>query len=254
MKKMLEKIDWKKFRIQSKKDWTIFWIFALFICFALGSHFGHRYDNWLFQFANPYMMDLNQPHSWAELMVFLLLFAVVVEAVLFLCKKPVKAKIFVLIGALLVPMVIVAGYRIHTNLIVSSLWKMEPKSANVYYYAENDNTKRLIIRKEDLSKEEWQQLIELCSNLTPVSDEIALEQLRQWYKDTDERHMYADGIQLFFDEKWGHNYDFWLSVEDGKIYLQRGYSNSQAGIKMEITFFEDNGLIEWLEKNFQMRK
>lgn len=254
MKKLFEKIDWKKLRIQSKKDWTIFWIFALLICFALGSHFGHRYDEWLFRFANPYMTYLNQPRSWAELMMFLLLFAIVVEAVLFIRKKPVKAKIFVLIGALLVPMVIVAGYRVHTNLIVSSLWKMEPKSANVYYYAENDNTKRLIIRKEDLSTEEWKQLIELCRNLTPVSDKATLEQLRQWYRDTEERHMYADGIQLFFDERWGHNYDFWLSVDDGKIYLWRGYSRSITWIKTEITFFEDNGLIEWLEKNYQMRK
>lgn len=247
MKKLLEKIDWNKLRIQSKKDWTIFWIFALLICFALGAHFGGRYDKWLFQFANPYMMNLNQPRSWTELMVFLLLYAIVIEAVLFLCKKPVKAKIFVLIGALLVPLVIVASYRIHTNLIVSSLWKMEPENINVVYYAENDNTKRLILRKEDLSKEEWQQIIELCRNLTLVSDKLALEQLRQWYKDTDESHRYGDEIQLFFEEKWGHSYDFWLSVDDGIIYLWRGYSNSQTGIKTEITFFEDDGIVQWLE-------
>ena len=248
MKKLFEKIDWKKFRIQSKKDWVIFWIFALLICFALGSYFGGRYDKWLFQFANPYMMDLNQPHSWAELMVFLLIFAVVVEAVLFLCKKSVKIKIFMLISALLVPMVTAAGYRVHTNLIVSSLWKMEPNNVSVSYYGE-DKTKPLRIRKEDLSKEEMRQLIELCRNMTPVSDEAVLEQLWQWYKeDTEERHMYENGIYLFFDEKWGHNYDFWLSIDDGIIYLWRGYSSSQTGIKTEITFFEDNGIIQWLDK------
>lgn len=248
MKKLFEKIDWKKLRIKSKKDWVIFWIFALLICFALGSHFGRRYDEWLFQFANPYMMELNQPQSWAELMVFLLLFAVVVEAVLFLLKKPVKTKIFVLIGGLLAPMVIVAGYRFHTNLIVSSLWRMEPKNVSVTYYGE-DKTKTLRIGKEDLSEEEIQQLIELCRNMTPVSDEAVKEQLRQWYKEyTEERHTHEEGIYLFFEEKWGQNYDFWLSVDDGKIYLWRGYSRSQTGIKTEITFFEDNGIKEWLDK------
>lgn len=249
MKKLFEKIDWKKFRIRSKKDWIIFWIFAMLICFAAGTYVGRRYDNWLFQFANPYMSNLNQPESWAENMVFLLLFAVVVEVVLFICKKPVKAKIFVLIGALLVPMVIVAGYRIHTNLIVSSLWKMEPKNVNVGYYAEGDRTRSFIIRKENLSKEELRQLMELCRNMTPVSDELTQSLLRQWYQeDTTEHYMYGDDIQLMFDDKWGQGYHFWFKVYDGKIYQWRGYSSSPTGIKAEITFFEDNGITEWLEK------
>lgn len=244
MKELFEKIDWKKFRIRSKRDWIIFWIFAVLICYAAGSEYGNRIGNWLFRFSNPYMMNLNQPHSWGQLMGFLFVLAAVTEAVLFLCRKSVKAKILVLAGALLMPMVIVAGYRIHTNLIVSSLWKEEPAGVNIHYYTGADREHHLI-RKEELTEEEWQELIELCRNLKPVSDGKAQEELMQWYlEDTQEHFMYVDDIDLHFDEKYGHNYSFWIKIYDGKIYLWRGYSSSKA----EITFFEDNGITGWLEE------
>jgi len=80
MEKMLQKIDWDKFRIRSRRDWVIFWVFAALICYAAGSRYAYRADRWLFRFANPYMSDLNQPYTWGQLMVFLFLLAVVAEA------------------------------------------------------------------------------------------------------------------------------------------------------------------------------
>ena len=241
MTKVIEKIDWSKFRIRNRKDWVIFWVFAALICYAAGAHYDFWPDRWLFHFANPYMADTNQPHTWGQLIIFLCLFAVVIETVLFLCKKPVKVKILVLVGALLMPMVILAGYRIHTNLIVSSLWKEEPAAVTVF--GKNASSGKQDI-KIVLTEEERQEMLELCRNLTMVSDEETQELLRLWYLENDmEPFALANSIQLHFSENYGHHYDFRLRIYDGKVFLWRGYSSSRT----EITFFEDNGIVEWIE-------
>lgn len=241
MRKLIEKTDWDKFRIRSKKDWAIFWVFAALICYAAGVWYGSRMERWLFQFANPYMSELNQPHTWGQLMGFLLLFAVVTEAVLFLCKKPVKIKILVLAGALLMPAALVGGYRVHTNLIVSSLWEEEPGSIYVRYYEEGQGS-LLQSRDIPLTEEQALELLELCRNMTVVSDEEMQEQLRQWYRERSDDRTYS--VQMHFRERYGHHYSCWLKVDDGKIFLHRGYSSEGQ----EITFFEDNGIVEWLEE------
>jgi len=243
MRKLIQKADWSKFRIRSRKDWVIFWMFAVFICYAAGSGYSYRFDKWLFQFANPYMMDLNQPYTWGQLMASLFLFAVVAEAVLFLCKKPVKAKILVLAGTLLMPMVILAGYRIHTNLIVSSLWQEEPETINIFWRDAESGEEE---NRMGLAGEERKELLELCRSMTPVSDEAALEMLKQWYQEHDDIQLaQRASIQMFFEERYGHGYTFWLNIYDGKVYLRRGYNSS---MQHEITFFEDNGIVEWMEK------
>lgn len=244
MRKGMQKIDWDKFRIRSKKDWVIFWVFATLICYAAGLWYSFRNERWLFQFANPYMTDLNQPHVWGQMMGFLLLLAVVAEAVLFLCKKPVKAKIFVLIGALLVPAALVAGYRVHTNLIVSSLWKEEPESIWLQSFdAGSGPDSRPQTRDISLTEEQVREVVELCRAMTPVSDKETQEQLLQWYQASRiENRDYS--IHMHFRERYGHNYAFGLELCDGKIFLLRGYSSSG----LEVTFFEDNGIAEWLEE------
>lgn len=234
MRKLIQKIDWNKFRIQSRKDWVIFWVFVALICYAVGLHYDHWFDRWLFSFANPYMTNLNQPYTWGQLIAFFALFAVVVEAVLFLCKKPVKVRILVLAGALLMPMIVLAGYRIHTDLIVSSLWKEEPWRVNLWKEC-----------RMALTVEEQGELLRLCRDLTPVSDKETQEVLKQWYLERESAaFMEADDIDIWFSEKYGHSYAFKLRIYEGKVFIWRGYSGSDV----EITFFEDNGIVEWVEK------
>lgn len=240
MRKLMQKADWNKFRIRSRKDWVIFWVFAAVICYALGLHYAYKPDRWLFQFANPFMTDLNQPYVWGQMIVFLALLAAAAEAVLFLCRKPVKTKVLVLVGALLMPMVVLAGYRIHTDLIVSSLWKDEPGQVVVWKSADSGAGRETII----LTGENRQEILTLCRNLTPISDKATVESLTQWYLDCDRIHMQENSIHMYFDKKFGHNYSLNLTIYDGKVFIWRGYSSS----KSEITFFEDNGIVEWVEK------
>lgn len=233
MRQLVQKIDWNKFRIRGRKDWVIFWIFAALICYAVGLRYDARLNNWLFQYANPYMTNLNQPYAWGQLIVSLALLALVVEAVLFLCGKPVKAKVLVLAGVLLMPMVMLAGYRIHTDLIVSSLWKEAPESVTLWKE-----------QRIELTEEEQDELLELCRDLTMISDQETQKLLEEWYREDDKAAFTdADDVNIRFAKKYGHNYSFNLSVYEGKVFLWRGYSSSDE----EITFFEDNGIVGWVE-------
>ncbi len=243
MKKWLEKVEWSKFRIRGRRDWTLFWIFAILACYGLGLRYASVNERWLFQFANPYMTEINQPHSWGQLMGALFLLAMVTEVVLFLCKKPVQARILVLAGALLMPAVIVAGYRIHTNLIVSPLWKDVPAWISVRCRGEGQD-KALNIEWEELTEGQQRELLELCRTIEPVPEE-ARGQLSLWYRENSGRLAgEEDSISLRFDERYGHNYSVRIGIREEKIFLWRGYSRRGE----EITFFEDNGLIEWMEK------
>lgn len=243
MRQLIEKVNWDKFRIRSRKDWVIFWIFAVLICYAVGQHYDYKPDRWLFPFANPYMTDINQPHAWGQMIPFLTLLAAVAEAVLFLCKKPVRAKVLVLAGVLLMPMLILAGYRIHTNLIVSSLWKEEPEFVRVRWSGADPGKGNIDVQLEG---EERQEMLELCRSLVPISDAETQNMLTEWHHEDNTNHfMEDDSVYLRFAEKYGHNYSFTLRLCDGKLYIWRGYGSSQKEL---ITFFEDAGISGRMEE------
>lgn len=244
MKKWLEKMGRNRFRIQGRRDWTVFWIFAVLICYGTGLRFAGRNEDWLFQFANPYMSDLNQPHSWGQLMGTLFLLAAVAEAVLFLCKKPIKARVLVLAGALFIPAVLVLCYRMHTNLIVSPLWEEEPADIRIHYsIAGQDSAPKS--NNADLTGEQREELLELCRTLERVSGEETQKELLLWYRENSDRILEGeDTVSLRFSEKYGHSYSVRFAICEGKIFFWRGYSFRGQ----EITFFEDNGLIGWMEK------
>lgn len=89
---------------------------------------------------------------------------------------------------------------------------------------------------------EWKEVLELCRNLTPVSEEEQ-EAALEWYRNAEEPFMGTEMIQIYFPEKYGHSYSFNLHLHEGYVYLWRGYSEDG----LEITFFEDNGITDWLE-------
>lgn len=242
----------EKFHIKGKKDWAIFWVLAALVCYG-GSSRLSRYQlrYWMFEHANPYMSNLNDPsEGWQRILITILLLAVVGEAVLFLCKKSWKWKVTILSAAVLAPFLILGAYRIHTNLIVSSLWKEEPKSGSVWLETELPSGKNGLYR-EELTEEEWVELLALCRNLTLVSDEEKVKELEKWYQEADDPFKKSDEIQLGFPQRWGHSYSFHLRLYEGKVFMWRG-NGSQP--EEYVTFFEDNGITAWLEELVEVRQ
>ena len=76
-----------------------------------------------------------------------------------------------------------------------------------------------------------------------ITDPQELADCLAWYDGEGKRLGGTDGVWLEFPQKYGHSYILNLDVQDGYIYLWRGYQ----GHEKQITFFRDNGLIGWLE-------
>lgn len=237
----MKQFDIKKFRIQSKRDWVIFWIFAILIAYMVGDTWNERINSMLRGIGNPWMTNLNEPQSYGRMIVAAILLAIVAEVVLFLCRKPFKAKLVVLLAGVLMPVALVGIYQLNCKLIVSVLWEEEPSSvflrgqeADVCLKMSNGGD---IV---DVSMEEYQIALEYCRNLTPVSDEEQEAGL-EWYLNAQSPFMGTDMISMYFPEKYGHSYSFSVRLHEGHVYLWRGYGNDD----LEVTFFEDNGVTEW---------
>lgn len=248
---LLEKVNWEKLRIRGKKDWIIFWIFSTLICYGLSSFLpAFKGTDWLFQRANPYMTNLNDPsYGWERLMITLLLLALVAEVVLFLCKRNLKgaiSMIAVLLVAVIIPFITAGAYKIHTDLIVSSLWKEEPHYVSVWSGRDPLTGKNETgLLSENLTEEEKQQLLELCRSLTMITDKEELSELAQWYQESPDAFMDAAEIRIGYDEKYGHSYSFILRLYEGKVFIWRG--NGKQPVQY-LTFFENNGIYEWVEE------
>lgn len=240
----MKKVNIKKICIKNKKDWGIFWIFAALIAYAVGHEFNGRINDWLRGIGNPWMTNLNEPQSYGQMIAAVVLLAVVAEVVLFLCRKTIKAKLAVLAAGIIFPLMIVGIYQVHCKLIVSVLWDMEPQAVRIEYDGEEEYLKVIGENGEIIpSSQELQEVIELCRSLKVISDEETLEAYMEWYNSAEEPFMNTDMVILYFPEKYGHSYMFPLRLQDGYVYLWRGYSDKE----MEVTFFEDNGITEWLE-------
>lgn len=250
MKKEEKQILAEKLRIRGKRDWAVFWIFAGLLCYVLGGRFlSYGITDWLFQSSNPYMTNLNDPAlGWGRLMVALMLLAAVGEMVLIFCKRNRKGTIamaVLLTGACAVPFAVKGLYRIHTDLIVSSLWKEKPQIVSVWFGGDQETGQtRYGLLDEDLSKEQKQELLEFCKNMIMVSDESKLKALEEWYQETPSAFRDSTNIYIRYNRKYGHSYSFNLRVYEGKVFIWRGNGGQSA---QYVTFFEDNGLVEWLE-------
>lgn len=252
MKKEEIQILQNKFRIRGKRDWAVFWIFAGLLCYVLGGRFlSYRIKDWLFQSSSPYMTNLNDPApGWGRLMIALILLAAVGEIVLILCKrnrKGVIAMAVLLAGACVVPFAVKGLYRAHTYLIVSSLWKETPQTVRVWFLGKDQETgqTRYGFLDENLSMEQKQELLEFCKNMTIVSDEEERKELEEWYRETPSAFTDSTDINIKYNRKYGHSYSFNLRIYEGKIFIWRG--NGKQPVQY-VTFFEDNGLLEWLER------
>lgn len=251
MKKEEKQILTEKIRIRGKRDWAVFWVFAGLLCYVLGGRFlSYRIKDWLFQSSNPYMTNLNDPApGWGRLMIALILLAVVGEIVLVLCKRNRKGAIamaLLLAGACVVPFAVRGLYRVHTYLIVSSLWEEKPQTVSVWFGKDQESGQaRYGFLDEDLSKEQKQELLEFCKNMTMISDESELKNLEEWYRETPAAFLDSTNIDIKYNRKYGHSYSFKLCIYERKIFIWRGNGKQPA---QYVTFFEDNGLIEWLEE------
>lgn len=231
--------EWKKdlkkeLKISGRKDWIIFWFFAVMISYVAGGWLARPINEWLKGMTGPWLMNLNMPSNYGRTIGAVILLAALTEMLLLFRKKNVKAKIGVAVAGVVLTALIVGIHQVHCRLIVSVLHSQEPESMTLFL----EGTQERLI-----GEEERQELLELCRSLEVITDSEEQEACLSWYKAKDQR-IAADRVWLSFPQKYGHGYVLHLNVQDGYIYLWRGYQG-QEGL---ISFFRDNGLTEWLEE------
>lgn len=224
----------ERLRISGKKDWAIFWTFTVMAVYVIGGRLDRGWNDWLRSIGNPWLTDLNEPQSYGRMIAAVLLLAVVMEVMAFLCRKSTKVKVAVPVAGLLLALALVGAYQVHSRLIVSVLWEEEPAAMTIWRKGESSAFQV----EEDQAKRELQ---ELCRGLVPITDQERLEACREWCSEKGGRGAEAS-VHLSFLQKYGHSYVLWLDVKDGYVYLWRGYDRNRA----LITFFEDNGIVEYI--------
>lgn len=237
----------KRLKNLSKKDWVIFWTFAFLLANVIGNVFNHKINSLLRGLGNPYLTQINEPQSYGRLIAAFLLLLLAVEVVLFLYRKSIRAKVLALIAGVIATLAIIGIYFVHCRLIVSVLWDARPQTVCVEY---NDTSYYVKVNTPDgesiPSEEALSEILGLCRTLTPITDEPQIKKCMDWYENAEEPFLHTDMVSLYFPEKYGHHYQFTLRLHEGYVYLWRGYSDVS-----EITFFEDNGITEWVEKYAQ---
>lgn len=229
-----ENIRKNELKISGRKDWIIFWFFAVMVSYVAGSWLARPINTWLNGMTGPWLTDMNMPANYGRTIGAVILLTAMTEGLLFLRKKSVKAKIGVAAAGVALAAMIVGIHQVHCRLIVSVLHSEEPRSVTLFL----DGSQERVI-----AQEERQELLELCRSLEVITDPQELADCLAWYDGEGKRPGGTDGVWLKFPQKYGHSYILNLDVQDGYIYLWRGYQ----GHEKQITFFRDNGLIGWLE-------
>lgn len=239
----MKKPDLSKFCIKSTKDWVIFWIFAALLVYALADGYDTGIVYWLRSIETPWLGYVNEPQNYGRMMISAAVLAVLAEAVCFLRRKSLRIKLAVLAAGVLVPTALVGMYLVHCRLIVSSLWQEEPGRVTIWWKESSEgNTVSAVLYTPD--EEEQEKLLEYCRKLTVVSDEALQEEFIQWYREADTSLFSQNHIDLHYAERYGHSYSLDLYVWDDYLYFFRGHKRGNGYF---LAFFEDNGLIQYLE-------
>lgn len=223
-------------KIKTKKDWVIAFIFALLIVYGITTRFSFRLQSFLLEYGNPRLTNMNQPRSYGNLIITVLVMTLLIEILLAAYHKSVKMKVTILLAGIVCSVFLFAGYLINCNLIVSVMGKEEPVSVHANGWATNIAL--------TMSKEQQDKLVSYCETLQPVSKE---------QEKKSESTFYADGnitgdsllIWIVYPKKYGHNYDLMVCVYDNMIFVRKGYNYRDKEI---VTFYKDNGLVSFINQ------
>lgn len=226
----------KKLKIQTKKDWGIAFIFSTLVIYASTNPFSSRIQAWLLQFGNPKLTNLNQPASYGNVMITVLVLTVLTELLLILYRKSLKYRLIVPIAGLALSAGLFAGYLFNCDLIVSVMEKDVPAEVSIGGWGHSVSI--------NLTEEEKRHLIRLCETLQPVSPEKDAALKERFYQPGVEATSNSIRIWISYPPLYGHNFSLIVCVYEDMIFVRKGYGNSHKEI---VTFFEDNGILELLD-------
>jgi len=222
---MIEKI--KKLKITRKRDWVIAFIFLMLIVYCLINIRSVYIDEKMgFLFAPDKLTYLNTPEGYGTLILTVLIVTPIAAAVLLWKTKKWKAPVSVLLIGVAVSAGLLGMFRIQSQRIVNTAYTTSPENVSVCY-----NGIRRTVSEENVS-----ELIKLCMELKPLSD----EEQEKYREAAGHGYFGSDNITIWFPRVNGHSYLLHVQMTKEAIYICRVH-----GVNSYV-FYSDNGLREFV--------
>lgn len=229
----------KKWRIKSKRDWMIAFVFALLIVYALTGLFTSRLNRMLMYLTDPRLSDLNQPSSYGNVALTALIMGVITAAVLFAKRRPAGWSVLSLAAGAVIAAGSIGAYFFHCGLLVHVPQEEQPGYISVSKGWGNEYGSVSV--NYDPTDEALTAFVQLCTSLEELpkaEQEQASAFLAEQQEETGE-----DGIRIWisYPKKYLHSYSLLLWIRDGQIFTMRDGGRDRI-------FFADNGLVQAAEE------
>lgn len=232
-------------KIKTKRDWCIAFLFAVIIVYGISMKFSNIYRELLLPLANHKMTNLNYHEGYGNWIVTSVVMTLIILLVM-AAQKPLENKRFSLrrylavLGAGTAAALLGLGaFIVHSHLIVSSVHSMQPLSIAV---SRRGYESVVITDPCTQGNEDVREMIQLCVQLEEMEPAAQKEILESGF---DPNYSESDCIWITYPKRFGHSYDLVIHIQEGIIYIGRGYDIKN---QFMTPIYEDNGILEKLEK------
>ena len=232
----MKKIDLSKFRITTKRDWIIFWVFVLLLANAVAGWSQRVADRQLRRFGSLWLCFGNEPEFYGRLILLVVLLVIVAEIVCFLRHKRLWLRLAILAAGIVMSVALAGAYQVHCRVISSAIWEEEPVYMRIVWKEQNQSYMP--------TEEEQAEIVKLCRKLTIASEAQKEREYIEWHWTPKSEVWEKVWLSIHFNERYDHNVHLSLYIRDDTILLDRGVGPKSQPL---VTVFEDNGLIQYIE-------
>jgi hypothetical protein len=223
-----------KLPIKTKRDWCIAFIVTFVAMYYITMLFNWKIEMFMMKFAPVKLNIMNYPGGWGNLMIVGVIMTILTILLMVLQRKSWKYTVFAATVGIVISAGLFVGFLVHTNLIVGTSKKLQAVSIRISNY---DNINISLDGKNSLDKE-------FAEAAVGLKEKSRIEQNKLKYdKDNEKDEETRYHVWISYPEKYGQSYDLILYVEGDTIYSNHGDGTPESRV-----FFENNGLIELLEK------
>lgn len=228
-------------RIKTKRDWGITFVFAALLVYGITGGFSTKIDRALMYFTDPRLSDLNQPSSYGNVALTALVMGALTGIVLFVRKRSLKRSAFCMAAGCAAAAVSVGAYFLHCSLLVHVPDELSPASVWVYKAGEGG-----VNGAYDPEDEIQMRFLQLCTSLEELPKEEQKRAQELYAKAENDGNEEEIHIWIRYPEKYLHSYSLLLYIRNGQIFAQRDGGRDRI-------FFADNGLKETAEELLAFR-
>ncbi len=223
-------------QIKSKKDWCIAFILAFLIVYALTGSFSRTFQELLLPISNFRLTEMNQPASYGNFIVTVLIMTFLTTIVMTCLHKSKKLILMILLGGLLLSSAVLKIYQLHCDLIVSVINTEDPGTIAVFKTGRSSDY--------ELTADQELEIINYCLSLEPAEAPEAARMKERLNQAGVDKFADSWNIWIPYGRKYGHYFTYMIYGFEDIVYIHNGYG---YGNKELITICADNGLVGYLD-------